>query len=306
MTPVENEKECTVELKNLDTDETAEFVTNDEGIADVKADKAGKYQLTVTKTSHKYYFKPLAEFTAKEHTFDEGKVTKKATCKEAGEKTYTCTVCKTTKTESIAKTNDHKYTWKTIAKATVFAPAKQQGTCSVCGKKVTRNYGKKLAATVKLNATGIRLQYKHSTNKIKVVMANGDSVKSWTSSNKRIVTVNNKGVITAGTISGTAKVTVTLKSGKKASLVVKVQPTKVITTKIFGLRSSETLKVGQKLALKPVLGPVTSQDGITYTFSNRDVAVVNRNGVITARNKGTAKITVRSGRETFVIKVTVK
>lgn len=306
MTPVENEKECTVELKNLDTDETAEFVTNDEGIADVKADKAGKYQLTVTKTSHKYYFKPLAEFTAKEHTFDEGKVTQKATCKEAGEKTYTCTVCKTTKTESIAKTNDHKYTWKTIAKATVFAPAKQQGTCSVCGKKVTRNYGKKLAATVKLNATGIRLQYKHSTNKIKVKMANGDSVKSWTSSNKRIVTVNNKGVITAGTISGTAKVTVTLKSGKKASLVVKVQPTKVITTKIFGLRSSETLKVGQKLALKPVLGPVTSQDGITYTFSNRDVAVVNRNGVITARNKGTAKITVRSGRETFVIKVTVK
>lgn len=306
MTPVENEKECTVELKNLDTAETSEFVTNDEGIANVKADKAGKYQLTVTKTSHKYIVAPLAELTAKEHTFDEGKVTKKATCKEAGEKTYTCTVCKTTKTESIAKTNDHKYTWKTIAKATVFAPAKQQGTCSVCGKKVTRNYGKKLAATVKLNATGIRLQYKHSTNKIKVKMANGDSVKSWTSSNKRIVTVNNKGVITAGTISGTAKVTVTLKSGKKASLVVKVQPTKVITTKIFGLRSSETLKVGQKLALKPVLGPVTSQDGITYTFSNRDVAVVNRNGVITARNKGTAKITVRSGRETFVIKVTVK
>ena len=306
MTPVENEKECTVELKNLDTAETSEFVTNDEGIANVKADKAGKYQLTVTKTSHKYIVAPLAELTAKEHTFDEGKVTKKPTCKEAGEKTYTCTVCKTTKTESIAKTNDHKYTWKTTAKATVFAPAKQQGTCSVCGKKVTRNYGKKLTATVKLNATGIRLQYKHSTNKIKVTMANGDSVKSWTSSNKRIITVNNKGVITAGTTSGTAKVTVTLKSGKKASLVVKVQPTKVITTKIFGLRSSETLRVGQKLALKPVLGPVTSQDGITYTFSNRDVAVVNRNGVITARKKGTAKITVRSGRESFVITVTVK
>ena len=64
-------------------------------------------------------------------------------------------------------------------------------------------------------------------------MANGDSVKSWTSSNKRIVTVNNKGVITAGTTSGTAKVTVTLKSGKKASLIVKVQPTKVINDKDF-------------------------------------------------------------------------
>ena len=241
-----------------------------------------------------------------DHKYDSGKVTKKATCKNTGEKTYTCTVCGATKTETIAKTNDHKYTWKTTAKATVFAPAKQQGKCSVCGKTVTRNYGKKLTATIRLNATSIRLQQRRSTNKIKVTMANGDSVKSWTSSNRRIATVNNKGVITAGRQNGTARITVTLKSGKKASLNVKVQSTKVITTKIFGLRSSETLRVGQKLALKPVLGPVTSQDGITYTFSNRDVAVVNRNGVITARKKGTAKITVRSGRESFVITVTVK
>ena len=107
-------------------------------------------------------------------------------------------------------------------------------------------------------------------------------------------------MITAGTISGTAKVTVTLKSGKKASLVVKVQPTKVITTKIFGLKIqrnpegwSETGTETGTWTCQP------SQDGITYTFSNRDVAVVNRNGVITARNKGTAKITVRSGRESF-------
>ena len=69
-----------------------------------------------------------------DHKYDSGKVTKKATCKNTGEKTYTCTVCKETKTETIAKTNDHKYTWKTTAKATVFAPAKQQGKCSVCGR----------------------------------------------------------------------------------------------------------------------------------------------------------------------------
>ena len=75
-------------------------------------------------------------------------------------------------------------------------------------------------------------------------MANGDSVKSWTSNNRRIATVNNKGVITAGRQNGTAKITVTLKSGKKASLNVKVQSTKVITTSISGLRSRETLKRG--------------------------------------------------------------
>ena len=246
------------------------------------------------------------EIPMKEHTYDEGKVTKKATCKNTGEKTYTCTVCKETKTETIAKTNDHKYTWKTTAKATVFAPAKQQGTCSVCGKKVTRNYGKKLTATIRLNATSIRLQQRRSTNKIKVTMANGDSVKSWTSSNRRIATVNNKGVITAGRQNGTARITVTLKSGKKASLNVKVQSTKVVTTSISGLKSSETLKRGQKLTLKPVINPITSQEGITYASSNRNVAVVNSKGVITARAKGATRITVRSGRKYYTIRVTVK
>ena len=241
-----------------------------------------------------------------DHKYDSGKVTKKATCKNTGEKTYTCTVCGATKTETIAKTNDHKYTWKTTAKATVFAPAKQQGKCSVCGKTVTRNYGKKLTATIRLNATSIRLQQRRSTNKIKVTMANGDSVKSWTSSNRRIATVNNKGVITAGRQNGTARITVTLKSGKKASLNVKVQSTKVITTSISGLKASETLKRGQKLTLKPVVNPITSQEGITYASSNRNVAVVNSKGVITARAKGATRITVRSGRKYYTIRVTVK
>ncbi len=37
------------------------------------------------------------------HTWDAGKVTTEATTSKAGVKTYTCTVCKTTKTETIAK-----------------------------------------------------------------------------------------------------------------------------------------------------------------------------------------------------------
>lgn len=39
------------------------------------------------------------------HTWDAGTVTVKATCSKEGTKTYTCTKCKETKTESIAKTN---------------------------------------------------------------------------------------------------------------------------------------------------------------------------------------------------------
>ncbi len=37
------------------------------------------------------------------HTYNSGKITTAATCKSTGVKTYTCTVCKATKTESIAK-----------------------------------------------------------------------------------------------------------------------------------------------------------------------------------------------------------
>lgn len=42
------------------------------------------------------------------HTWDAGTVTVKATCSKEGTKTYTCTKCKETKTESIAKT-EHEF-----------------------------------------------------------------------------------------------------------------------------------------------------------------------------------------------------
>ena len=45
------------------------------------------------------------------HTWNEGVVTKEATCTEPGEKTFTCNVCKATKTEPIPVIA-HKYEWK--------------------------------------------------------------------------------------------------------------------------------------------------------------------------------------------------
>ena len=69
---------------------------------------------------------------------------------------YTCQVCGYEKTETIPViAHTHKYTWKTTAKATVFRPAKQEGTCSLCGKKQTRNYGSKLKAAIKLNVSSL-------------------------------------------------------------------------------------------------------------------------------------------------------
>lgn len=43
------------------------------------------------------------------HQWDNGVITKTADCANEGEKTYTCTACKITKTETVAKTDQH--TW---------------------------------------------------------------------------------------------------------------------------------------------------------------------------------------------------
>jgi len=55
-----------------------------------------------------------------------------------------------------------------------------------------------------------------------------------------------------------------------------------------------------------VISPLTSTDKVTYATSNKNIATVSSAGIITAKKKGTAKITVRSGKKSYVIKVTVK
>ena len=121
-----------------------------------------------------------------------------------------------------------------------------------------------------------------------------------------MVKVNNSGKITAGKKTGKATVTVTLRSGKTASITVKVQKKPAKTTRIAGLTSKVTLKAKEKLTLKPEVLPVTSVQKITYISSNKKVATVSKKGVITAKKAGKTKITVRSGAKKYVITVTVQ
>ena len=67
------------------------------------------------------------------HSWDSGKVTKAATCTTAGTKTYTCTRCKKTRTETIAATG-HKEVKDAAVAATCETAGKTEGShCSVCG-----------------------------------------------------------------------------------------------------------------------------------------------------------------------------
>ena len=67
-----------------------------------------------------------------------------------------------------------------------------------------------------------------------------------------------------------------------------------------------SLKRKQKLTLKPVISPITSVEKVTYKSSNKKVATVSSKGVITAKKKGTAKITVKSGKKSYTVTVKVK
>ena len=67
------------------------------------------------------------------HSWDGGKITKAATCTAAGTKTYTCTRCKKTRTETIAATG-HKAVKDAAVAATCETTGKTEGShCSVCG-----------------------------------------------------------------------------------------------------------------------------------------------------------------------------
>ncbi|MDO4810612.1 MAG: cohesin domain-containing protein [Eubacteriales bacterium] len=73
------------------------------------------------------------------HTWNSGSVTKAASCKETGVKTYTCSACGATKTETMSKTAAHQFgDWKVTKEATCTAAGTQSRTCAVCGKTETK------------------------------------------------------------------------------------------------------------------------------------------------------------------------
>lgn len=73
------------------------------------------------------------------HKWDKGRVIKEPSCKEEGEILYTCSVCKGTKVEALAKTDNHQWgEWTTITKPTCSTKGKEIRTCKVCSKTEER------------------------------------------------------------------------------------------------------------------------------------------------------------------------
>lgn len=237
-----------------------------------------------------------------------------ATCEATGktEGSHCATCGKVLKAQTTIAATGHIWSaWKTTSEATVFAAAKQQRSCTICKKTETRTVGKKLTKVLKLNVSSISLQIKQKTTAVKVTeMAKGDSVKSWKSSDTKVVRVagkkNGTCTIAAGTTPGTAKITVQLASGKAARIIVKVQRTAVKTTSITASVKKLTLYTGQTETLNLTVKPLTSEEEITFTSSRANVAAVTKKGLVVAKTAGTTRITAKSGKKLVAITVVVK
>lgn len=77
------------------------------------------------------------DVAAAEHTVDKWNTTKPATCSEEGTEEGTCTVCGKTVTRPIAKVAHTPGEWTVDKEATCTAAGEKSTTCTVCGTKLT-------------------------------------------------------------------------------------------------------------------------------------------------------------------------
>ena len=84
----------------------------------------------------------LESVTECSHSYNSGVVTTAPTCTKTGIKTFTCSLCNASYTETVPVT-EHKFgSWKVTKNATCIATGTEQRNCSSCTKAETRSVSK--------------------------------------------------------------------------------------------------------------------------------------------------------------------
>ena len=173
----------------------------------------------------------------------------------------------------------------TVKKVTVKAQNQKAGTKTVYLKK-----GGKVTLTATVTGTG-----KFS------------KAVTWTSSKKAVATVSSKGVVKAKK-AGTAKITVASKTNKakKATITIKVAKKAKKNKKLTLKAKKKNLKKGKTytVAIKSMTKGTT--DAVTYKTNKKKIATVDKFGVVKAKKKGTAVITVKCGKKKAKLTIKVK
>ena len=259
------------------------------------------------------------------HSWNQGEITKEPTCKEEGEKTFTCSICGNTKTEKVS-TADHQHMEIRNQKNPTCKEAGYSGDtyCADCGVKISS--GKTIAKTKNHNWDGGVITTEPTCTErgektftcticgntdTKKVNATGHRygaykvVKEPTNKRKGL---KSKTCSVCGKIvyEGIPKTNSSPTDSSETNPDQNPQTSQKTTRKIKLNRRKLTLKKGKSFRLKVTLTPADSQDKITYKTSNKKIATVGKKGKIKAKKKGKVKITVISGKKKAVCTVKVK
>ncbi len=260
-----------------------------------------------------------------DHSWNQGEITKEPTCKEKGEKTFTCSICGNTKTEKVS-TTDHQHMEIRNQKNPTCKEAGYSGDtyCADCGVKISS--GKTIAKTKNHNWDGGVITTEPTCTErgektftcticgntdTKKVNATGHRygaykvVKEPTNKRKGL---KSKTCSVCGKIvyEGIPKTNSSPTDSSETNPDQNPQTSQKTTRKIKLNRRKLTLKKGKSFRLKVTLTPADSQDKITYKTSNKKIATVSKTGKIKAKKKGKVKITVISGKKKAVCTVKVK
>lgn len=190
-----------------------------------------------------------------------------------------------------------------LVAAGMTSPVTAEATSKTAVKSVSLKVGKTKTAkkTYKIQ------RGKSAVIKVSVAPASAKKAVSFKSSDSKIATVSKSGKVTAKE-NGTAKITVRVrgKNGKVRSSWMNVNvytPKYVKASPDYKLKyTSIYLKKGTSQTLK-----VYSAKGkLTWSSSNRDVAIVSSTGKVTAKKTGTAYINVRDSKTNKSLKCKVK
>ncbi|WP_455714058.1 Ig-like domain-containing protein [Anaerosporobacter sp.] len=157
------------------------------------------------------------------------------------------------------------------------------------------------AAAPKLNKSVLTLVNKGDTYNLSVKNKRSGSKYSWSTSNKKVATVNKNGVVKAvDGGSATIRCKITLPSKKTRTLTcavtVRVPATNVtISNKKLNSNNCQTLEVGKQYDFNRKLTPTKSTDRTYWTVEDTSIATVDSKGVVTAKKQGLTRLIATTG-----------
>ncbi len=189
-----------------------------------------------------------------------------------------------------------KVTGKKVGKATITVTMKSGATATF---KVTVQKGKVVTKSLKFAAKNVTVvKGKKAALSVTRNPISATEKLSYTSSNKKVATVDKKGKVT-GKAYGTAKITVKSKNGKKATCTVKVVPKVTLKKTKASIKVNGTTTIAVKSMIK-------GDKVKSYKSADSKIATVNKKGKVTGKKAVTTTITVttkKGGTATFTVTV---